>query len=348
MKEDDAALNNFAYWCDCNRVVNVFYRLRNYVTILVGTTPPWPPVRHKRFRLKSLPTLTELCHTIGYSDKSAREIFSFHERRLWRRGIVITVLLLILIAAALYLSINLFNLVLPHDSRDPFSILGAVITFITYFLLVGVFVRLAFIIADKHFADSLCLMTIVYLLIELQRTDILTRPDLRVDLRHRIDLLARNTLLLHLRFSSRNEVVQCWAHKHFKNMEVHIRERERWVIAPIEGTRSELERDFRSLFPIYLGGRYGDFQWSGSVAGDELPMLTWKQRVVRAIPKATGLLLPIILLGVLLKSETQFGLETNVITPLLLAWILLTVDSILSLGIAANFTNLVKGIKELK
>ena len=65
-------------------------------------------------------------------------------------------------------------------------------------------------------------------------------------------------------------------------------------------------------------------------------------------PRITGFLLPILLFGLFVKWETLFGVETRVVTTLLLAWMLLSIDSILSLGVAANLINLAKGIKELK
>jgi hypothetical protein len=222
--------------------------------------------------------------------------------------------------------------------------------YLAFLMLSVICLRVTAILTDKYFADTLCVLTVLYLVIELSRDDTLTRPGRRKEILHRINFLARNTLLMPLRYASKSRDNQNWVHKHFKNMELYIRERERWAIAPKETTLSKLRADFYKLVPVYLTGSYGDFDWMEERAPKEV-VLTRRQRFVAAFPRMMGFLLPILIMGYFLWRPAQaeaMGLKGSVIAIILISWVLLTIDTVLRLGVVASLVNLAKGIKDLK
>ena len=67
-----------------------------------------------------------------------------------------------------------------------------------------------------------------------------------------------------------------------------------------------------------------------------------------ALVHLTGIVLPLAILGYALLNEKYFGLDPSQIAIIFIAWLLVSIDFTLKLGIIAGLINLAKEIKELK
>lgn len=121
----------------------------------------------------------------------------------------------------------------------------------------GAVAKFSATIIDKCYADTLCVLMTIFLLLELSREDILLCSDRHESLSVKIDYLARLTLLLDPCFSSASGNTQLWSRKHFRQLELYMREREHRVIAPVSTTLSDLRKEFGALAMIYIRGNYG-------------------------------------------------------------------------------------------
>jgi hypothetical protein len=190
------------------------------------------------------------------------------------------------------------------------------------------------------------------LLIDLSRNDVLIRSDRKRILIRRIDYLDMTILLMPSVYASNNKTTQDWSRKHFKQMSFFIQERARWVIAPLDTTLTDLGRDFFELAAILIKGNYGEFSWQDPVEEQEISSLKWQRRIINGLPRFLGLILPLILMGLYLLKPTLFpfireGGQT-IVTYIFLAWLLLSNDASLKLGIVAGLTKLAKEIKGLE
>lgn len=240
------------------------------------------------------------------------------------------------------------------ESRFWLKIVETVILLVIQLLFMFVVVRVAFrlgsALTNKNFAESLCVMIAVYIVVDLSRDDILTDPRKKKTFLTRLDDLARVTLLLSSRYSSRNETNQQWINSHFRQLRQYILERARWAVAPTESTLSDLRQDFYRLASMYLEGSYGTFSWNAEPEPSQ-QSLPWKTRVFGSVPSFLGIIVPLVLMGLLLRKPAYLqsvGVSSNVIALILIAWLLLAVDSALKLGVVAGITNLAKEIKNLK
>jgi hypothetical protein len=225
-----------------------------------------------------------------------------------------------------------------------------IVMFIYILVVASIALRIAFTLANKSFADTLCAVTITYLLIDLYRDDVLADTAKRKELILRMDDLARNTRLLALRYFSKSVANQEWAREHFMQMEQYIRARERWVVAPLTTTLGDLRRDFSYLAPIYFTGNYGEFVWAAAPAREEAAA-SRRQRLLSAVPRMLAVILPLGVLGLLVWQQGRLeplGINVSIIILILAAWALISIDSALKLGVVSGAINLAKEIRSLK
>jgi hypothetical protein len=133
-------------------------------------------------------------------------------------------------------------------------------------------------------------------------------------------------------------------------MELYIRERERWVLAPTGTTLANLRHDFYNLAGIFLTGSYGSFTWLSEFSLPEDRPLTWSQFLTSTGIHVFVAVLPLMFMGYLLWESrwiTSSGLQ-SVVTLIFIGWFLLIIDAFLKIGIVDKLANLAKGIKELK
>jgi hypothetical protein len=315
------------------------------------------------------PPLEYLCDAIGFDSPSVVEVLSYHRGRFKLYNIVRSIIYFLFALPIVESSIFGFTwlFIILGSSMGKINVLSnsyltalikvALFALVYLILMLYLFVvirtglKVASVLPRKHFADTICIFTVVYLVIELSRDDVLSHPEKRRALAARVSDLARNTLFLPLRFATRSEAEQIWLRAHFKHIERYIRERERWVAVPVETTLADLRQDFYNLARIYITSSYGEFAWSAAPSTTESLSPTRTKRLVEVLPRMVGITLPIILMGLLISQHQRLeivGIGTNIIALILIAWLLLAIDAILKLGIVASVVSLAKGIKELK
>lgn len=210
-------------------------------------------------------------------------------------------------------------------------------------------IRIAFTLVNKNFADTLCAITVTYLLADLCRDDVLSDGTKRNELILRMNDLARGTRLLAFRHSRNSNVNQKWIREHFRQIELYIQARERWAVAPVATTLGDLRKDFGGLAAMYFTGNYGEFAWAPIDAPEEAP--SRGHRLLSTVPKIMAIFLPVALVGLLLWQQARLeplGINISIIILVLAAWALLSVDAALKLGIVSGVVNLAKEIKSLK
>lgn len=211
--------------------------------------------------------------------------------------------------------------------------------------------------SDK-FTNNLCITNALFIIIELDRPEILINPRKRKKLLDRIRKLAVITLFLPQYYKHTGQASLDWLEEHFKNMSFHILERGRWAITPTELTLGDLRGDFYELAGMYITGRYGEFK-SPSMPSTSKSKSTWKTQLLITVSQLLSVAIPVILLipsvyknifdhSVDPKTVTFHGVDPKTVTLILISWLLISVDSILKLGIMKNFIDLWKGIKDSK
>jgi len=318
----------------------------------LGITPLMSPVVYKA-RRGVAPNLVQLGEAIGFDDPSLVSLLVYHRRRLMLRLLPILGLYLLIFVFVMFVLAFAFVFlpdVIPLMGTGPGAAISSIFWYILGFLGFTVGLKIVSIIVDRYFADSLFVYTIISLNLQLSQDDCLQNPGRKVEVLHRMHHLARNAQLLSLRFFSRDSDSQAWVRKHFNHLARYIRERERWVIAPRQSTLADLRRDFYGLAETFVAGQYGEFSWIPEQQPEQM-FLTWRQRLIGGGPRLLGLLLPLAILLLFIWRRSYFeplGLTPNVVGLMLIAWLLLALDSVLKLGIVAGLVSLAKGIKDLK
>ncbi len=367
-------LDKFVFVDDHYKTLNFWQKINVWVGNLsntrigAGPTPVELKAAYNSYQWD--PFLTELFKAIGFASPQILEIVSFHQYRLSRRQRMRRLLYLIFSLSIFAIMCTVFILFYVNVSPvfKSLNIESAnfvnswVMSAVLWILLYGTVILFTFVIARisnkitatltmRRFADTVCMLTIAYLIVELSRNDVLTDSEKKISLITRINDLARNTLFLKLRFESKNAIEQEHITTHFRYLERYIREREGWAITPQETTLSDLRRDFYELAEIYIKGEYGKFDWARVSHQPETMGLSRKQRIFKGIPSFLGIVVPLFLLGFLLwqqPSLQSIGIGTNIVALILIAWFLLTIDSTLKLGVVSSVISLAKEIKSLK
>lgn len=353
-------LERFEFWDDSYWATKLSHFLLTTLVSLLKANPGIPPVVFKNKKEKWIQTLSleVLGEAVGFDDPAMLKILNFHQRRRYSWVVLATSLYLVMTLCLFPLILEgwryLASVVLPLNLNPSLTIVVAAIITVTIpmftFVVFGAAFQLTSIITNRLFAETLCIVTVMYLVVELSRDDVLTRPDRRRALLARMDNLAQNTLLLSSRYSGRDDRNQDWAKDYFRNMSLYIRERERWVVAPTDTTLNSLRQDFCRLATIYITANYGDLTYPEKDAKLEMPTPTRKQLILASLPRFLGIFLPLALMGFLLWQPTRLemvGVETNAITLIFIVWFLLAIDATLKLGIMDKVVGLAKQIREL-
>ena len=303
------------------------------------------PVIHKGSKGWSPVSIDCLAKALGITDPQASTIIGLHKHRLRKRAIAILAVLL-----PLWLPFTLVPLSFSFGwlARD-FGIVVVVFAFV--FVYFSAVTKLCALIVDKHYADSLCVLTALFVLCEMTRDDMLSHPEKRRSLLHRIEALARLTRLLGANFPGGCESTRRWAFKHFRNLELYVREIERAVIAPTNETVTNLRDKMAVLIELYLFGNYGEDLWNGNSPDHENVQESKVNRWVIQIQRVMGILIPgvlLIVIGVYPNIASSIGVETNTLFLISITWFILALDAILGLGIVDKVVKTAKEIRELK
>lgn len=243
-----------------------------------------------------------------------------------------------------------------------FLIITALIYPVYFFIYYKYLVNFANDINYRYFTSIgrlsfMIIITIIYLLVELNHAQALEDMNLRINILQRMKNLVRLNRLLSIKISNQNTSYQEWITEHFKKIEFFLWERSRWAIVPISSTRETLEKDFRYLLNIYLTGRYGDFVWSGDIpknfnSENKIEEKSSKDSLFNKIVNFVLAITPLIVLLILfILIETEIiksrNIPQDVIFLIAISWLLLLIDRILKLGIIDSIVKIAQGIKDL-
>jgi len=263
----------------------------------------------------------------------------------------------LLIGLSLLVKFPLYKLVFFNSKTlNPFN--QILIIFINYIIILFfqisiqlIYLRLLFRIMEYLIPETLCIMQIINLNLELTRNDVIYRRDVKSMILFRMDYLARVTTLIPWHYGIGKPSNQKWIQQHFQNISYYIRERRRWLIAPNETTLDDLRKDFRKLAYYYLTGKYGAWEWQSFELPTEVIKQTRFQKIQGTLIRFFGILLPLIIMGLLMLFHEKFPNSYQEIFKnlpyIFIAWLLVSLDITLKLGVIESLTKLITGLKDL-
>jgi hypothetical protein len=302
-------------------------------------------------------TLKDLGKSVGLADVTTQPLLKVHARRFaayYSLSILITLLMYLLWGAiVLALLTATFAAVAATGTVIGAAVVASASTFVGLLLIfVGArtAIRLAVFLMDRVYADTVCVMQSISIVVELSRDDVLAHPGHRRSLLKRITHLARSTRFVALGFADTNSANQAWLADYFRRVELYIREREKWASVPVATTLNDLRHDFYQLAKIFTSSQYGDLP-ALSVTPESIPVSPSRsQRVGSLALRFLGVVLPILILGVLFLDPSRLaalGVQGTTLTLILIAWFLLAVDAVLRLGIVERLAGVAKALKDL-
>ncbi|MFN8398912.1 MAG: hypothetical protein U0X74_02775 [Anaerolineales bacterium] len=330
--------------------------LSRWLRTIATFIPTVLPYRYKS-KIKAwfgVPNISEVGKSIKLEPKKLEENFVAHEKQLKVYGFLSTVIyfsLAFILGGGLIVLAAYANLKIQAFYHSSFILDASNIIFIFIGLLSAIVAaKIVGVLLNRTFADSLILPSSLFLVIDLYQDGDLSNPEFRRHILERIRILRRNTLLLSQTFTTPSIDNNQEAVSQLRSIETYIREREGWVIAPKKNTLSLLRKDFDKLAVILISGQYGEFKSSTKrkpkeTASPNPP--SFGDKVLSVI----FTLFPYGILAVLYFAPDlilRIGIEANVTFLIAIAWILLSIDARLKLGLVERVTGLAKTMKELR
>jgi hypothetical protein len=220
-----------------------------------------------------------------------------------------------------------------------------------YYLTFVISARIFSLLFERYFIETICIDSVFHIVLFLCNDDVLSRPDKKRILLAMTRYLAKRIELLGIVYKNRSVSNLEWIQKHFGKISKYVRERERWIISPTSNTLQDLRDDFYNLASIFVTGYTGDFAWIDdkdefTIKKDTSLLILIAQRAIRLI----GYITPIILIALYLwRPELLpiFTINKETATTVLLAWLLLSIDIGLNLGIVNSVIKFAMDIKDL-
>ena len=321
------------------------------VSLMILVNPPYEYKGIKKWF--SILRFDQIGKTIRIEPQTIEEEFLVHNERLklynslstiifFAVAIVMTILIT---GTFIFTSVTIQSAPLKTLVTGSFNVLSGILGI----LLAVLSARIASLLLDKGFADSLILASSLYLVIDLQKYDKLSNPDFKRSILERIRILIRNIILLSQTFVDSNLEGNKEAISQLRSIEAFIHERENWVITPKKNSLELLRKDFDKLALILISGQYGEFKSKKKIMVREVAPTppTFTDKILQAI----FFLFPYGLILVLyFKPEfiSNLGLNYTTVFLVIIAWILLTIDIRLKLGFVERVAGLAKTMKELR
>ncbi|MCC6298720.1 MAG: hypothetical protein IT314_05450 [Anaerolineales bacterium] len=324
----------------------------NFWLVKLARTNVLPRVLPKRWKdAFSTPRLIDIAKALGVSSGAAERQILEHQKRLSARLVSYSLFAIPLIFALIFIPFFALLIAFPMNGISIFFS-------VPFFLSMGVpfevfLLKAIFILFDKYYADSLCVQASLGVLVELARPQALNNPSRKRYLLFYISEAARYTLLLPLCFRSSSRRVNEKIQNHFHKIERFIREQERRAIMPESDSIMELQKNFLQLTHLFISGNYGEFEWQEE---EEITLSSvethrkWYQHVFSFLGKTVGLGIPLTGLYFTFAKPSIFSwlpFDVNTVSLVALAWLFLSIDSILQLGLTAKVVATAKEIKDL-
>jgi hypothetical protein len=332
-----------------------FRKLMLYIDRFMGLNHIFLPARTEHF-LKRF-TLKDLGGVIGLDDPTSQAMLQIHARRYMRYysflsliGLVIYLVLGLIIAAV---ASTLLLTILTNRSLSYFGVgtLFSLVALLLIFVAYRTAFRFSVFLMDRMYADTVCVLQSISIVVELSRDNVLSHPDRRRTLLKRMNHLSRCVRFLALSHSETSQANQMWLTEYFGKTELYIREREKLVVIPVATTLADLRRDFNQLAKVFSISQYGDLPSAALVSQPQLPTTTRAQRVMTVILRFLGIMTPVLILGFLLLDPSRMsalGPNGTSLTLILVAWLLLAIDGVLHLGIVERVASVAKAMKDLQ
>ena len=315
-----------------------------------------------KFSWKGLDLLTPVAEALGLVDGKNNEIVNIHYKRLALRGnVYMGIVLPLVLAIFLVMFAGIFYII--SVMADDTFVNNHANFFITSFWIISLFalligfmiefylMRVVSLSLDRLFADTLCVRAALGVLVELASPRALDNPLRRRILLVYINDLARFTQLLHLTFSSQSEEQNERIRNRFRALEGYVREQGQMAIFSTEETLDILRENFMMLTRMFINGSYGDFKLQENIIQPVLEKpLSWAQMISKWLGRLVGVGLPVVGLYFLIARPGYFSnlpIDPNVLLTIGLAWLLLSVDSVLGLGVTAKIIATAKEFREL-
>jgi hypothetical protein len=358
--EPEYQLDDYIFWDRSNWFDRFGHALTNIMVRFSKTSPLAPSIHYKKDSMlwRKIVTLVAIGKAVGIKDEEKINILNAHQKRHVYYQTVSAVLTFFIMYIPLALSafLTIFSTIIitnfAHLNTDSIAFkfsMSILLVIITW--TVGLYgIRIASFIADRYFADTLCIMASLDLLIELSRDNSLVVSDMQRSLLFKLRILARNILLLPYCYESPYDANNAWASEYFKVMAGRVREYERWVIAPKENTLSDLRKEINELTHMFISRNFGSVSYELPPVPEIIPQSRQSQ-FARLIVRFIGVAIPGFILVILYLYPIQVsntGLDKNIVGLIALAWILLTIDASLGLGVVEKISGLAKAIKDLK
>ena len=312
-----------------------------------------PTIYKKKRTAWKLPGFRDVAKLIGLYNTELDSFLDWHNRRL-------SIFMILLFFSEVIISISLFLPFvygLPGFIRILLLLSGNInltITVLFTFGLLLVTYRLAFamstLLLERKFADTLCIMQITYILLELTRHDVI--QNRKMDLLNRMNFLANKLTLMGMSYSGSDEVNKKWAYDYFRKISRFIREREKLVFAPNENSLEQLRQDYSRLGKIFASGQYGSFDLQVDEVEEVKPQpKSLSMQIFNLIIGIASIVVPILVLGFMITSPVAFNqlnINREAVFYISIAWLLLALDKLFGMGIVESFLSLLKATKELR
>ncbi len=222
---------------------------------------------------------------------------------------------------------------------------------ISFITIQIIYSRLLVRIIEYLIPETLCVIQIINLNLELKRDDVTYRRDVKSMILFRMNYLARVTTLIPWHYSIGKSVSQEWIQQHFKNMAYYILERRRWLIAPRQTTLSNLRENFYNLAYYYFTEEYGSWEWQFFQMTAEVIKQTRLQKIQEIAIRFIGITLPLMIMAFYILFPEKLpnpNAEINKNLPyIFIAWLLVSLDVTLKLGVIESLVKLITGLKDL-
>lgn len=341
------------YFIDQGRFMDRLWWNVKVTDFLMPISPYFPTLLKRKKAIWKPASFKEVAKLVGLYDQEIEPFFEQHKRRLRMFSI--------LLLASLYL---LFMILFPLFVIGYFALhylvgllsinINAPIAGLFIFLIFLWAYRVAFdmsaLILERKFADSLCIMQIAYILLELSRPDVIRNR--KTDLLKRMNFLANRLILMGMNYPGSDEFNKNWMYQYFCKISRFVRERERLVIAPRENSLDQLRQDFVRLGKMFSSGEYGSFDVQvAEIEKGEHKHTSLLARVTSLIIGIASIALPILALSFMITAPevfSQLNINRDAVFYISIAWLLLALDRLFGMGIVESFLSLLKATKELR
>ena len=226
MDYDSFDLSRFEFADEKFRKANFFGRaLQLYKKLPI----PWAgighsPIHQKDEYQKKEPNefFPQLFNAIGFRDAGMENVLSFHKRRVQtmrRTRTALGFILYLFCIVSISIIVPFLRPIESHSGPAEFSfdiiaakmlfwgVLGLILalpSLLIAFIVTQTIRRITAALTSRKYADTLCILTAAYIVVELSRDTVLNNSDQRILLLDRLNDLAKNTLFLGRRFASKS------------------------------------------------------------------------------------------------------------------------------------------------